>query len=496
MTKLYEPDEELELEIVHGLLFYPEFLRHYQERKAKANIFEGREARRLEKLTGLALNYFVRYNEAPRLSALNDLFEESLKDLDKDSAELERLRMKETRRAVMEIKLRPDTLPFKLDRQLEVHRSYRILIHAQELKKFFACNLTHGKHDSCKGCAQWKDCRHLSKSEMSFPEKVWALQDAMRREVIEASGVGRSDRGDASDLFAESAERFEKRREIRAGGGDEFTFGVPTPWPKVTKTTDGWLPGEIYGVFAPKKTGKTISLLMCAAEAIRYKKNVAVFAMEDDKDTWIDKFVCQQAGLEWEDFKKGRCHPIELERFYTIQKMYEESWENGTIGEIFQYHDLIGCISIDDIRSELKRLASMGKSVDLVIVDHMHIMKRPWSRDLTRDDLRLNAIVEMSKHIAQEYDVAIVIAAQLKTSGDRKGEARGSDQLEDAFDAVWHLKVVKGTIQLITRVARNFGPFTIELDDHRNRLLLPQTVDVVSTLTGEEINIEVEDLLG
>lgn len=493
---LYEPNPSLERKVLQGLLRYPDFLRRFSDLQVKPEIFESEDSEHYRRISTMAVEYFQKYHSPMQVGRLLEAIRREEDERESDEAELIELKIKRVLKEVLKEDVRPAELPYHLDSLVELHKSYRILADAKELERFYKCRFEHGKHETCKGCSVWANCKSLHDSEKSFSGKIYFMQDMLRDRVQQATGSAAVQKSQASTRLVAAEDRYRDRMETRQAGGEGFTFGVPTPWPTVTKRLDGWKPKKSYGIWAPKKTGKTITLLMCAAEAIRAGYNVQVFAMEDDEDEWLDKFLCQQAAVEWDDFDKGSLSAPEYDRLVQIREFYEEAWEEGSIGEIFQYHRPLYHIGLEDIQAELDYRVSQGEKIGLVVIDHLHILKKPWRRDLTRDDLRLNHIAETLKNYAKHYEAPFIIAAQLKTSGERKGRARGSDQLEDSFDAVSHLEYVKGVMRYYFTYARGFAPFEIELENLRNRLLLPECEDESTTVSGEDLEISDEDWLG
>lgn len=493
---IYEPDRELELQILRGLFQSKEFVRRFTEMRVRPAVFESEDAEHLRRIVSKLTTYFGHYTDLMKPSQLFAEIEREETERSSKDGELTLARVKRIVGEALVVPVRPAELPYLLDSLIETHKRWRIVQNAKEIVRFYDCQFEQGKHDACKGCPVWINCKHIQGSEKTLSDKITYMQGVLQQQLDEATGDTTVQKGQVSQKLLSAEQRYMERKAAREAGGKEFTFGIGTPWPTVTKDTDGWKPGKLYGMFAPKKTGKTTALIMISAECIRAGHDAVVFAMEDDEESWLDKFFCQQACVEWADYQKGCLSDVEEQRLRTIRQHYTEAWNEGTIGDIHQYHRPIGQIGLDDMRAHLESLRGQGVKFGMFLLDHMHIARRPWRRDLTRDDQRLNAIAEGCKALAQDFHCAAMIAAQLKTSGDRKGHTRGSDQLEDCFDAAWHLNFYKGVMMMRANVARDFAPHEFELNDLRNRLLLPESEDEHSTLTDEEIDIPDEGWLG
>ena len=493
---IYEPDPELELQILRGLFQSKVFIRRFTEMRVKAEVFESEDAEHLRRIVTKLTQYFTEYGDLMKPSQLFAEVAREETEREAKDGELSLARIKRIVGQALVTAVRPAELPYLLDSLIETHKRWRIVQNAKEIVRFYDCQFEHMKHEACKGCPVWSNCKFLQGSEKGLSDKIVYMQSVLQGQLDEATGDTSVQKSQLSQNLLDAEERYMARKKARAEGGKDFTFGIPTPWPTVTKDTDGWKPGNLYGVWAPKKTGKTISAIMVAAECIRAGHDVVSFAMEDDEKKWLDKFFCQQSCVEWADFQKGTLSDAEEDRIRTVRQHYTEAWEEGTIGDIHQYHRPINQIGLDDMRAHLGSLRAQGVNFGMFILDHMMIAKKPWRRDLTRDDQRLNAIAEGSKALAQDFNCAAIVIHQLKTSGERKGQGRGSDQLEDCFDAVWHLNYFKGVMMMRASVARDFAPHEFELNDLRNRLLLPENEDESSTLPDEAIDIPDEGWLG
>lgn len=492
----FEPDDESEHQVVRGLIQHEDFLKHFIELQIGVEIFEGRVSEYLRTIVRIVRDHYLSYQRKIQPGTLFNVYKREIKGSEDYS--LLAQKMQAVLRDVLATPIRPSELKYVLDSLVETYRNYSILRQAKELERFFTCKFEHQKHDLCKNCPVWKDCRYLDGSEKLISEKIVFMQRTMQETMLSVTGAIEAEKGTAADVLPKVIEDYKRRKKIREESEEGFTFGVPTPWPTMTKNTDGWQATELYGIWAPKKTGKTTALLMCAAEASKAGHAVLVFAMEDSKQSWVSKLIAQQAGVDAMRFRHGMLTDSEELALFEETKTWQENWKSGKYGQIHEYHRRIGHIGLEDISRELEEHRSRGSNISLVIVDHIHVMRKPWKKDITRDDLRINHIVEQLKAFAQIFNCAVLAAAQLKTSGDRKGQARGSDQLEDCFDGVWHLYEYKGALFLKTSVSRNMGKFTIHLDDHRDRFYLPETTQMESDVTmdgGIDTDIPMEDWL-
>lgn len=492
---VYDPDPKLERQVIRGLLLSPEFARTFCERRLGPSIFESDDQVQLRIIAMAAATHFQRFSKCVTPAIILNNYSRELNEREDADAELKTLALRRVIRSVIDTSLNVGDLPYLLESLLEQHRSYRTLADMKDLAQVYKCRFDHGQTEDCKTCSYWQFCKSLKFTKNSFSEKVWSLQNYQRSKLQQETGSTKTEKGVASEAFDSGVSEYQKRKEIRMSGGEDFTFGIKTPWPTVTNVTDGWKPGRLYGIFAPKKTGKTTILIGCAASAIQHGHNVALFAMEDTKQEWMDKFICRQAAISSEDFTDGRLTGSEERRLFETTACYKQAWADGTIGEIFQYHRPIEQISLGDIRQQMDEIYASGKKVGLIIVDHLHILALPYGEGINREDQLLSKLAVEHKAFAQNYECAVLMAGQLKTSGERKGEARGSDKLFDCFDAAFEVIASKGSIMMNTKVARHFAPFSIELEDRRSMVNLPELETNTATLLDEKIELDDSDLI-
>lgn len=494
---IYEADKEMELKILRGLLENKLFLKQFIDMEVTPDIFYSDDGEFIRLITSHLVDYFNHYTEIMSVGNIIKSIEMDMLKKDDDERKLILSKVKRILTDTLSTPIKPVELPYLLDSQIEHYRDFQIINNAKELDRFYSCHFDHGKHDRCKGCPFWVKCKYLSGTTKHFSEKIFFMQDLMRSNLLAATGEDKTIKAVGSDSMRGSLDRYKKKAEERKSKGDEFTFGIPTPWPTITKLLDGFQNTELYGIFAPTKKGKTICTINITATAIKAGKNVQIFAMEDTKETWIDKFFCHLAGVEWDDFRKAKLSDIDFKTLMKVQEEFEEGWKNKTIGEVYQYHRPINNIGIKEVQAELEMHKANGHRIDMFIFDHLHIAKKPYDRELTRDDLRINRIAEKFKEFATEHDCVALCAHQLTTSGARKHEARGSDSLNDCFDAVWHLlEPREGHLVLQSKVFRNGKDHSIDLENYRNIVSLPESVKTVSTITGEGLAIPDEEWLG
>lgn len=471
----FEPDAELEKQVLCGLLCQLDFLKIFVERGISPNIFLSKDSKAYRFIAHHVLKYYRKYQ---KLIDANDLLEEVEKRCENDEATATSKKRYYTKllRGIYKCQVPSDVIVFRLDKLIELYKNYQILVEGKELKRYYECEFDYKKHDLCKGCPVWKNCKMLQASNKPFPDKVISMLQMRMDGVLEASGSKTSESEEVIGALEGELENYEQRAQAREEGGDDFTFGIPTPWPTATRILDGWQPNCLYGICAAKKTGKTTVLLNVADAALRAGKNVLFFHMEDNPQQFRRKFLAMMAAIPHDDIRHARLEVDDYEMAKRRYKEYKDSQKDGVLGKLYTYYRPIKNIGLHDVQSVIESYRGRGVKIDLVIFDHLHIAdlsKLP--RTMSKPE-KYVFISESFKTFCQFYNLTMIFAGQLKTSGDRKGELRWSDEVEDSVDGMFHILEHKDQMKLVSKVGR-FEPFWFYLDNHRDKVLLPEAED-------------------
>ncbi len=198
----------------------------------------------------------------------------------------------------------------------------------------------------------------------------------------------------------------------------EDVTGVATGFRDFDRVTTGLHPGQIIIVAARPGMGKTswfISALQNAA--VRDKKVVGLFSLEMSKEELGFKFLSGMSKIDSRRLKIGRLQDRDWPRLAQAADELAKS-------KIFI--DDSGAVTVMDIRARCRRLLSMEKSLDLVVVDYLQLMSGSKSSKRGENN-REREIAEISrglKELSKELKVPIIVLSQLNRSVESRQDKR------------------------------------------------------------------------
>lgn len=215
---------------------------------------------------------------------------------------------------------------------------------------------------------------------------------------------------------------------------ERFDLGrIEVPWPTLQFLTKGGIgAGELWYVAARFGNRKTWSLTKIAARAAEVGVRVGFASLEMPAGEIATRLLLSLAGRDPELIKG-----LASEDIFERKKVQDVLLER-TPGTISVYDPSHGPVS------STEHIRSMAVDYDLVVLDHVGLMR---SKDGKRaiDDWRVQALISnVLREITLETSTAIVAAAQINREGENEGSARapkaknlsGSDALGQDGDVV------------------------------------------------------------
>ena len=225
--------------------------------------------------------------------------------------------------------------------------------------------------------------------------------------------------------WADFAGRAIKDIEMRRCASGEV-LGLTTGFPKLDKELTGLHPGELIVIGARTSVGKTTIGLNMALNAAKAGHTVAVFSLEMTDIEVAKKLIASGAKVIQTHMKEGLRDPRAMQRAVDF-----------VLQDLPIYIDDRDGITVQDVRTECrrlaKRLAQEGKTLDLVFVDYLQIMR---SARLSQSRyLDIQQVSMGLKGLAKELKCPVIVPAQLsreveKRHGDKDAEPRLSDLRE------------------------------------------------------------------
>lgn len=197
--------------------------------------------------------------------------------------------------------------------------------------------------------------------------------------------------------------------------------GVPSPFSFLPDLVGG----RLYVLGGYMGDGKTAVALQFAAYAARAGERVGIASAEMSKSDLFDRWACQMTGLPyWKVREPGK---LDLRDREILNSAFTEmqDWRVQVIDDE----------ALDP--GKLRRYQRTGK-YDILLVDHLHRMR--WK---DRHDLENN--IRAITNIAREFEVPVVLLAQLSRAGDyakpfpvpSMRQLRETAMLEAEASAVW-----------------------------------------------------------
>lgn len=215
------------------------------------------------------------------------------------------------------------------------------------------------------------------------------------------------------EILLENVHTIEELAEKKAD-----VIGLSTGFHDYDRLTSGLRPGQLIIIAARPAMGKTSLFLSMAQNiAMSEKKVVAIFSLEMSKEELGFRFLSGMTRIEAKKLKIGRLSERDWPRLAQAADQLSKS-------KIFI--DDSGDLTVMDIRSRCRRLRSMEKRLDMIVVDYLQLMK--GSRGAQKGDgSREREISEISrglKSLAKEQKVPIIALSQLNRGVETRPNKR------------------------------------------------------------------------
>lgn len=208
--------------------------------------------------------------------------------------------------------------------------------------------------------------------------------------------------------------------------------GIPTPFPKLTKTLRGGMRnGEVYVIGGNQGSGKTSLALQFVLEALRHDVGVLLFSMEMGWRDVFQRIVAIDAKVDLLEFYEAQAG-----KYPTTMRMTKALSQSSLY--LARAPLLVSTrtrVSPKYLADESSRLKKRNK-VDLVVIDHMQLMGATGT--VRGDYEKFTAISRATKETAKILDVPLLIVSQTSraNSKDHRSELnvddlRGSGAIEE-----------------------------------------------------------------
>ncbi|PID34857.1 MAG: replicative DNA helicase [candidate division SR1 bacterium] len=264
--------------------------------------------------------------------------------------------------------------------------------------------------------------------------------------------------------YMETVDNPEKQNEKKVFSG----------YSKLDDMLSGFKPGELIILAARPSMGKTsFALNILSNVAIEKDKSVAIFSLEMNSESIVDRIISEVSQVPMHKIVKGDLNNDDFERI-------GGAIEN--LGTKKIYIDDKGMATVPSVRSKLRRLKIEKGGLDLVIIDYLQLM-----HGTTYVGNRVQEISEISrglKEMARELEVPVIALSQLSRAVEQRldkkpqlSDLRESGAIEQDADSVLMLHREdyydpetdkKGATDVCVRKNRNGAVGEVELHFEAN----------------------------
>ena len=199
------------------------------------------------------------------------------------------------------------------------------------------------------------------------------------------------------DRLSEYSERVAQRKDRSLG-----MLGIPTPFKTLNRLGVGWMPGELYSLFARPTVGKSFMSVKVAAVAMKQGYKTLLISTEMPVKAMsmrMDSFLGKLLGYEFSLTKLRRGDEgIDEEQY----REFLTAMDSRNI--LFPHHLGFDALSVSTIRNLVRKY-----SPDLVVVDGVYLL----SDDSTRAKWEQNDnLFKGLKNIAMAHEIPVFCTTQ------------------------------------------------------------------------------------
>lgn len=246
--------------------------------------------------------------------------------------------------------------------------------------------------------------------------------------------------------------------DIAFTAGDEL-IGIPTGLTEIDRRIKGFKDQDLVIIAARPSMGKSVYAMNIGEFNARQGKNVLVFSLEMGDASIAKRFLARLGG-------------IHLGKLASPKELNAGDWQalNSAAGALKNLPMTIvdkGQMHVNQIRA-YSRKAHAAKPLDLIVVDHIHLMQGDVAHGRERE---IASITGGLKALAKELNCPVIAVAQLNRSVENRpdkrplmSDLRDSGSIEQDADIIQMLyrddyynedSAMPGCLEVFTRKFRN-----------------------------------------
>lgn len=218
--------------------------------------------------------------------------------------------------------------------------------------------------------------------------------------------------------------------------------GISTPWPGLNNILGGgFRPGQMVVVGARPAVGKTAMAMNIAQHCAGHEHGTALYSLEMSKSELLTRFICGNAGIDSRRVRQGSIGRQEREQL--------SQWVNW-IGALPLWIDDRPGTTVASMSAAIRRLRARRK-LSLLVVDYLQLMRAPGRTENRNQEI--SQISRSLKLMAKEFDMPLIVLAQLNRSTEKESR---EPQLSDLRDS-GSIEQDADTVMLLHRIPQMPG---------------------------------------
>lgn len=212
------------------------------------------------------------------------------------------------------------------------------------------------------------------------------------------------------EVLGEVQKNLEKLSESKG----EIT-GIPTGWYELDKLTAGLHENQLIILAARPAMGKTAFALNLATNvAVNTNKTVAIFSLEMGAEQLANRIISSLGQIEGSKLSTGNLLNNDWKRITEARSQLAGA-------KLFISDD--AGVTVGDIKSKCRRLATSEDGLDLVIIDHLQLLTMGGNYGNNRQ-AEITDISRSLKKMAMELNIPVIALAQLSRGVESREDKR------------------------------------------------------------------------
>ena len=236
------------------------------------------------------------------------------------------------------------------------------------------------------------------------------IDDAERKILSVVKNRRSSEFRTIKDVLIQTQKNLEKLAQAKSD-----VTGIATGWYDIDKLTTGLHGGQLIIIAARPAMGKTAFALNLASNvALTSGQTVALFNLEMGAEQLANRMLSSQGQVEGNKIATG--------------KLLNDDWKriNEAISQLSDaklYMDDTAGLTIGEIRSKCRRLASSDEGLGLVLIDYLQLITSSTNYGGNRQQ-EVSDISRSLKTMALELNIPVIALAQLSRAVDSRENKR------------------------------------------------------------------------